>query len=65
MQKNIVSNEALLSMAWFGLQPFGAMETGTLATLASPQLALAVGGAVCIGAALFVMVRWPTLRTLR
>src|SRR3989442_48628 len=51
---------SLLSMAWFGLQPFGSMETGTLASLSSPQLALAVGGAICVAAALFVLARWPS-----
>jgi MFS family permease len=56
---------SLLSMAWFGLQPFGSMQTGTLATVASPQIALAVGGVICIGAAAFVMARWPSLRALR
>src|SRR5262249_29961662 len=56
---------SLLSMAWFGLEPFGSMQTGTLASVASPQLALAVGGLICIGAAAVVMARWPTLRTLR
>jgi MFS family permease len=56
---------SLLSMSWFGLQPFGAMETGMLAELLSPQIALALGGAVCIAAAAFVLLRWPSLRTLR
>ena len=56
---------SLLSMAWFGLQPFGSMETGTLASVSSPQLALGLGGLVCIGVAIVVMVRWPMLRGLR
>jgi MFS family permease len=56
---------SLLTMTMFGLQPFGSVELGTLASFVGPQLALGFGGAVCVVAALFALSRWPTLRALR
>jgi len=55
---------SLLSMTMFGLQPFGSMEVGTVATFIGPQLALGFGGFVCVIVAAVALVRWPTLRTL-
>ncbi|HZQ99836.1 MAG TPA: MFS transporter [Chloroflexota bacterium] len=56
---------SLLTMTMFGLQPFGSVEVGTLASFVGPQLALGFGGAVCVVAALLALSRWPTLRALR
>lgn len=55
---------SLLTMTMFGLQPFGSMEVGTVATFVGPQLALGFGGFVCVIVAAVALVRWPTLRTL-
>jgi hypothetical protein len=41
------------------------MQSGTLAALLGPQLALALGGCVCALSALAMLSRWPTLRRLR
>jgi MFS family permease len=55
---------SLLTMTMFGLQPFGSMEVGTVATFVGPQIALGFGGVVCVVVAVLALWRWPTLRTL-
>jgi MFS family permease len=56
---------SVLTLATFGMQPFGSMQSGTLAALLGPQLALALGGCVCALSALVILSRWPALRRLR
>lgn len=53
---------ALLTLTTFGLQPFGAMQIGTIASAVGPSIALVISGCVCVLAALFVALRWPVLR---
>jgi MFS family permease len=56
---------ALLTLTTFGLQPFGAMQAGTISSLLGPPMAMVLGGCVCVLCALVVVVRWPVLRALR
>lgn len=56
---------ALMALVTFGLQPFGAMQMGTLATLFGNQPGMVFAGLVCIIAAVVVLLRWPALRALR
>jgi MFS family permease len=56
---------SVLTLATFGMQPFGAMQSGTLAGLLGPQLALVIGGCVCVLSVLAIASRWPALRALR
>lgn len=56
---------AVLTLATFGMQPFGSLQSGALAGVLGPQLALTIGGCICILSALAILSRWPALRTLR
>jgi MFS family permease len=56
---------ALLTLTTFGLQPFGAMQAGTISAFLGPSMAMVVGGRVCVLCALVILARWPALRTLR
>jgi hypothetical protein len=54
----------VLTLATFGMQPFGSIQSGTLASLVGPQFALIVGGCVCVLCAIFIWVRWPAMSRL-
>src|SRR5690606_21135639 len=50
------------SMAYMGAAPFGSLLAGTAAKIIGAPLALGVGGAVCIGGALYFAKTLPKLR---
>jgi MFS family permease len=56
---------ALLTLTTFGLQPFGALQAGAVASWLGPPAAMELGGAVCILCALYIYLRWPAVRELR
>ena len=56
---------SLLTLTTFGLQPFGAMIAGTLAAAVGPQVALVLQGCACVLCVMWVLVRWPQMRTLQ
>lgn len=55
---------SLLTLTTFGLQPFGAMIAGLLASALGPQIALVLEGCICVLAVLAVVIRWPQMRAL-
>jgi MFS family permease len=55
---------SLLTVATFGMQPLGSLEAGTVAAAWGPQVAVLLGGIVCIAWALFTMALRPTIRRL-
>jgi MFS family permease len=56
---------SLLTLTTFGLQPFGSMLTGALASVVGVQVSMVICGCICVLSALYVIVRWPILRSLR
>jgi MFS family permease len=56
---------SLLTLTTFGLQPFGAMQAGAISAWLGPQMAMVLGGCVCILGVLFISQRWPQVRALR
>ena len=56
---------SLLTMITFGLQPLGAVQTGTVASLVSAPFAVGVDGAVCVAVAAVLLTRARTVRALR
>jgi MFS family permease len=55
---------SLLTLSTFGLQPLGAVEAGTLASLVGPGPAVLLNGLVCVLLAILVWARFPRIRAL-
>jgi MFS family permease len=55
---------SLLTLSTFGLQPLGAVEAGTLASLIGPGPAVLLNGLVCVLLAIVVWARFPRIRAL-
>jgi predicted MFS family arabinose efflux permease len=56
---------SLLTLTTFGLQPFGQLEMGALATALDPSAAVIVGGSVCAVLAATTLVRRSSVVQLR
>jgi MFS family permease len=56
---------SLMMMATFGLQPLGAVQTGTVASVLGAPAAVAIDGGVCVLVALLLLARATTVRGLR
>jgi hypothetical protein len=55
---------SLLTLTTFGLQPFGQLEMGALASILGPSLAVVLGGLVCAVLAVATLSRRSTLDQL-
>jgi MFS family permease len=53
---------SMLALALFGLAPVGSLQIGTLAHWMGAPRAVALGGALCLAMALYLLVRAPELR---
>lgn len=55
---------SLLTLTTFGLMPFGAMQAGLIANVFGPPMSMILGGCVCVLAGLWIVSRFPALRTV-
>ena len=55
---------SLLTLSTFGLQPLGAVQAGTLASVIGPGPAVMANGLICVLLAIVVWVRFPRIRAL-
>ncbi len=55
---------SILTLTTFGLQPFGTLEAGAVASVLGPAFAVTAGGLVCALFALWTLARRPTIRRL-
>lgn len=55
---------SLLTVASFGVQPFGTLAAGAVATALRPQVAVLVGGLVSALFALTMLVSRPAIRRI-
>jgi predicted MFS family arabinose efflux permease len=54
----------LYNIAFGGMTPFGALQAGIVANAFGATVAIALGGAVCLSRALWLLVRAPAIRRL-